>query len=267
MKGPVKKEHVLVIGGSKGTGRAVVQTMAQKGYLVSVVSRKLPEKKIEGVHYRAVDITKPGDFSKVFKGIIRDLGPLNHLVFCQQLRGAGDEWGGQIDTSLTAVKHVIESAVDDFENVKGKNTIVLISSIVGRLVATEQPVGYHVAKAGVDQMTRYYAMALGPQGIRVNAVAPNSVLKEENKDFYLRNSKIYDLYKGISPLGKMVTSEDVANTIAFLCSLQSAGITGQILVIDAGVMLQDHEGMARTLMSLDSTQITQRKYKQRITRR
>ena len=219
----MKKEHMLVIGGTKGTGRIVVQTMAKKGYRVSVVSRNLPQEKVKGARYWAVDITKPDHFSKVFNEIIRDQGPLNHLVFCHQFRGTGDNWTGQIDTNLTAVKHVVESAIGKFEDIKEKNTIVFISSIVGRLIASEQPVGYHVAKAGLDQMTRYYAVALGPRGIRVNAIAPNSVLKEENRNFYLQNKKIHDLYTKISPLGKMVTSQDVANTVAFFCSPRVSG--------------------------------------------
>ncbi len=251
---------MLVIGGSKGIGRSVVQTMTQRGYLVSVISRKQPQEKIKKVHYWDADITKPGRFLKVFNEIIRRQGQLNHLVFCQQFRGAGDDWAGQIETSLTAVKRVIGSAVDHFENIKGRNTIIIVTSIAGRLIAAEQPVGYHVAKAGLEQMTRYYALTLGAKGIRVNAIAPNMVLKEENKDFYLRNKKIYDLYRKISPLGRMVASDDVAHTVAFFCSSQSAGITGQSLVIDGGVSLQEHAALARALMSLDGTQITQKKF-------
>ncbi len=247
----MKKEHMLVIGGSRGIGRTVVQMMAKKGYRVSVISRKQPQEKIEKVHYWAADITKPGHFSKVFKQIIREHGALNHLVFCQKFRGAGDDWTGQIETSLTAVKRVIESAVDDFENIKGRNTIVVFTSMAGRLIATEQPVGYHVVKAGLEQMTRYYALALGAKGIRVNAVVPSWVLKEENKDFYSQNKKFYDLNIKISPLGRMVTSQDVACAVAFFCSAQSAGVTGQSLVVDGGVSLQEQGALARALMPTD----------------
>ena len=135
--------------------------------------------------------------------------------------------------------------------------MTMVSSIAGRFVAREQSVAYHVTKAGLEHMVRYYALVLGPQGIRVNGVSPHIVLKEENKNFYLQNKKIYDLYKKVSPLGRMVTAQEVADTVMFLCSSQSSGITGQNIVIDCGVSLQEHAGLARVLMSLDKIKITQ----------
>ncbi len=257
----MNKEHVLMIGASKGSGRISAQTLAQAGYQVSVISRRPPQEKIDGARHWSADITKPALFAETLEAIVRQAGPLHHLIFCHQFRGEGDAWAGQIETSLTAVKRVIESAVDHFAPARGGSTIVIVSSICGRLIAVEQPVGYHVAKAGLEQMVRYYAMALGRKGIRVNAVAPNSVLKAENRDFYKRNKELYDLYAKILPLGRMVSSEDVAGAIAFLCGPPSSGITGQTLVIDGGMSLQDHEGMARSLMSLDQIQLTKKNHK------
>lgn len=251
---------MLIIGGSKGIGRAIVQTMVKAGYVVSVVSRKEPQEKYKNVRYWAADITKRDPFRNVFKRIVRQNGKLNHLVFCQQFRGTGDDWSGQIETSLTATKDIIELVSTDFEDTR-RNSIIIISSIASHYIAQEKSVGYHMTKAGLEQMIRYYALVLGPKGIRVNGVSPHIVLKEENKDFYIQqNKKIYDLYKKISPLGKMVTSDDVVHAVAFLCSSQSAGITGQSIVIDAGVSLQEHACLARALMSLGN-RVTQTHHK------
>jgi NAD(P)-dependent dehydrogenase (short-subunit alcohol dehydrogenase family) len=253
----MKKEHVLVVGGSKGTGRTIVRTMVQKGRRVSVVSRSIPEQKVKGARYYAADVSRP-EIASTVADIVRRHGPLNHVVCAQQFRGEGDSWTGSMDVTLSGVMRVVEAAKDLFAS-GANNTIVIIGSITGRLINVEQHVGYHVAKAGIDHMVRYYALSLGPKGIRVNAVAPNTILKDENTEFYtVRNKKIGDLYASLSPLGRMTTAQDVADTVAFLTSDQSAAITGQTLVVDGGVTLINPEGLARRLAALDGVPMTQR---------
>lgn len=254
----MKKRHVLVVGGSKGVGCAVAQMMAQEGCVVSVVSRTKPQRKCKGVLYRSVDITRPDCLLEAFNGIVRQNGKLSHIIFCQQFRGEGDDWSGQMETSLTATRNIIELSMDCFEGTVHEKSIVVVGSIASRLIAKEQPISYHVAKAGLEQVIRYYAFVLGGRGIRVNGVSPNTILKEENKKFYLNNKRLYELYKKISPLRKMVTAEDVAQTVIFLCSPRASSITGQNIVIDAGVTLQEHASLARTLVSLDKMKIIQK---------
>jgi len=257
----MRREHILVIGGSKGTGRAIVRTLNSKRCNISVISRKKPHEQYKGVRYWAVDITKKKVLQSALKKIVAKNGKFNHLVFCQQFRGQGDDWNGQLSTSLTAVKNIIESASKDFEDRKKTNTITIISSIASHLIAKEQPLSYHVGKAGMEQLTRYYAFVLGPKGIRVNSISPNLILKEENKPFYKRHKKLYELYTKISPLGKMVNASDVAEAVAFFCSSRSSSITGQNIVIDGGVSLQEHASLARTIKCLDHIRITQKKYR------
>lgn len=105
-------------------------------------------------------------------------------------------------------------------------------------------------------MVRYYAVTLGPRRIRVNSVSPGTVLKDESKDFYLKNEQLYNLYKGIIPLGRMGTAEEVANVVAFLCSSKASFITGQNIVVDGGLSLIWQETLARKVASLDHLRVT-----------
>lgn len=254
----MKKEHFLIIGGTKGIGRALVRTFAGKSRVISVIGRASiseEDKNLPGVRYWSVDLTDKQRLLVVLSDILNKSGKLSHLVFLQRYRDGGDDWLGEIEVSLTATKEIIEHLADEFSG-NDENSIVIVGSIADRLVFEEQPVSYHVAKAGLNQMARYFAVALGPKGIRVNCVLPGTVLKDESKDFYLRNEEIHNLYKKIIPLGRMGTSEEVAGVIDFLCSKAGAFVTGQSIIVDGGLSLQGHESLARRLSSLNHLKVT-----------
>src|SRR5262249_4522710 len=119
-----------------------------------------------------------------------------------------------------------------------------------RFVAAEQPVSYHVAKAAMSQMVRYYATTLGRKGILVNGVCPGTTVKEESGGFYAAHPEIDALFREIVPLGRMGKSEDVAELVAFLVSGRATFLTGQNIVIDGGVSLQAHESLSRRVATM-----------------
>jgi NAD(P)-dependent dehydrogenase (short-subunit alcohol dehydrogenase family) len=176
---------------------------------------------------------------------------LSNLVFFQRFRGEGDSWVGEIETTLTATKNAIESLSGEFDATSAP-AIVIVGSLASDLIADDQPLSYHVGKAGLNQMVRYYAVALGPIGIRVNAVTPGIVLKEEARGFYQDNPRLEDRYKKLTPLGRMGSSEDIAQAIIFLCGPSASFITGQNLVVDGGVSSQLQQTLALKLASWDA---------------
>ena len=174
---------------------------------------------------------------------IGERGKLNYLVCLQRYRGAGEDWSGEIETTLEATWRLIESLTSGFVDSED-NAITLVSSAAGRSVIAEQPLSYHVAKAGLEQMVRYYGVSLGPKGIRTNGVAPCTILKKESEVFYLNNDRLHKLYRNVTPLGRMGTSNEVAQVISFLCSSKSSFITGQTIVVDGGSSLLHQESLA-----------------------
>jgi len=170
------------------------------------------------------------------------------LIFFQRFRGTDEVWRGEIETSLTATKAVVEALQDRFA--AGEKAIVIVCSINGELIAGNLPIGYHAAKAALQQMARYWALALGSRGIRVNSVSPGTVLKEESKQFFLRDRRLSDLYRRITPLGRFGHAREVAQVIGCLCSEQTSFVTGQDIVVDGGISLQWQESLARELVNL-----------------
>lgn len=170
---------------------------------------------------------------------LRQNGRLTNLVFLQRFRGEGDAWQGELDVSLTATKLIIERLADEFVRQRrgALNSIVICGSNASRLVAGEQPVGYHAAKAALRQMARYYACSLAPRGIRVNCVTPGIVLKDEAREYYRKNADLHALYCRMTPLGRMGSPRDIAEAVSFLCGSGAAFITGQEIIVDGGLSL------------------------------
>ncbi|HOW87238.1 MAG TPA: SDR family oxidoreductase [Candidatus Omnitrophota bacterium] len=244
--------HTIVVGGTRGLGREVAKTLGIAGHRISVLGRKEPPQKdgnILGAQYYQCDLADERSLKKKLDSLVKTQGKPSYIVFCQRYRGQGSDWQGELGVTLTATKTIIETLENKFTR-SGDKGIVMVSSVFAERVGDGQPVGYHVCKAGLNQMMRFFAVKLGPKGIRVNAVTPFTFLKEESKEFYLKNKPLHDLYRRMIPLGRMATSEDSAKAVAFLCSSQASFISGQNLYIDGGLSLVWPETLARKIAAL-----------------
>lgn len=236
--------HTLVVGGTRGIGRAVTRAFAELGP-VSVLGRRKPaDASLANIRHRSVDVRDANLIPTAIDDAIEENGPLRNVVLLQRFRGDGDAWQAELDVSLTATRAVVDATRGRFADDGG--SIVFVSSNAARLVAREQPVGYHAAKAALRQMARYYAVELGPAGVRVNCVTPGAVLKGEPG----RNAPDEEWRRNVvaaTPLRRLGMPEDTAAAIVFLCSGAAAFITGQEIVVDGGLSLLWQESLIREL--------------------
>jgi NAD(P)-dependent dehydrogenase (short-subunit alcohol dehydrogenase family) len=241
--------HYAVFGGTRGTGQALVQHLLRtEGNKVSVFGRTheasagLPQ-----LAAYTVDVSDAIALRSALDLSVATHGKLDSVIFMQRNRAASDAFDTDLAVALTATKNAIEHLVagDHFSGGEAGNSIVVVSSIADHFIAPEQDVGYHVSKAGLAQLARYYALQLGSRGIRVNSVSPCVVIKDAAREFYRENSWITDRFERFIPLGRAGSSQDIINAIMFLASDQASYITGQNIVVDGGLTLRSHESIIR----------------------
>ncbi len=243
--------HSLVIGGTRGLGRVVARLLGESGHRVSSIGRREagPEDAVANVRRWRADFSDDAVVGATLREVIATSGLVDYVVFCQRYRDQADSWEGELRITLGLTRAVIDALGDDGWGSADK-AMVMVSSVFGEWIGEGQPVGYHVAKAGMLQLMRYYAVNLGRRGIRANAVTPFTFLKPESEQFYLRNQPLMDLYREAVPLGRLATADDIARVIRFLCSSDAAFINGQNLHVDGGLSAVWPETLARRLQGI-----------------
>ena len=236
--------HALIIGGTRGLGLAAAKALLRDGHTVTALARRPADEAVPGLGFVAADLLDAPTLDAALDRLVAEAGAVRHIVFAQRFRGDGDAWEGEIAVTLTATRHVIERLTDCFEQ-EGDRGIVAVGSVYGSFVGDGQPAGYHVAKAGLEQLVRHYAFAWGRRGIRANLVAPCTFLKRESRNAFERNAPLMAMYEEIVPLGRLGTAEDAAELVAFLCSQRASYITGQTIMVDGGASLVWPETAAR----------------------
>jgi 3-oxoacyl-[acyl-carrier protein] reductase len=240
----LRGKSAVVTGASRGIGRAIARRLAEEGASVAICARGEPalreaeaELRTRSVPvYAAVcDVANPEALDGFLDAARAELGRVDILVNNPSgLSLADDEtaWQSTLDVDLMAAVRASRK-VAPWMGGAGGGAIVHISSIAG-LEATGFPPAYCAAKAALISHANSLAVALAPQKIRVNSVAPGSIEFEGGlwAGAKVNNPDFYDAVLSTIPSGRMGTPEEVADVVAFLVSERASWVTGVCLAVD-----------------------------------
>lgn len=231
---------VLITGGSRGIGREIAITLAQKGYLVIANYNKSEEqaKKLKqenaNIEIFKADVSKREEVHKMVEEIITRYHKIDVLINNAGISESkmftdvtDEDWNKIINNDLYSAFCTTQEVITSMINRK-EGCIINISSIWG-LVGSSCETIYSIAKAGIDAMTKSLAKEMGPSNIRVNSIAPGIIDTDMNKCYNQR--EIEDIKEKI-PLEKIGKTSDIAKCVNWL--IEDEYTTGQVISINGG---------------------------------
>ena len=240
---------ILVTGGSRGIGRAIVEEASQEGAAVcftyaqhqALAEQVVEQLKGQGQRVLALqaDVRDFKQAQGVVEAVLEQFGQLDGLVNNAGIIRDGalmlmdpNDWKEVIETNLTGVFNYCRAAIVTFMKQRS-GRIVNITSVSG-LMGMARQVNYSASKAGIIGLTKSLAREVAGYGIRVNAVAPGYI--ETDMTNSLGEKQKADVQRRI-PLGRFGAPEEVSQLVTMLLSEKTSYVTGQVVAVEGGLLL------------------------------
>ncbi len=254
-------KHALITGSSRGIGRGIALKLAENGAKIAIhyyqneraakdTLAEVRKRGSDGLVVQA-DVSRPEQITRLFEDVQGQFGKLDVFVsnarpeipafFQPPLEITLEQWDTAFNSQAKAFLVGVREAARLMRN---GGRVLAITYAQGSRTGGLQPwVGMGSAKAALESLVRYFAVALAKRGITVNAISPGwiedsvlNTLPQQAQDL-IRNWHV----RGWTPMGRLGTPADVGNVVALFCSEQSAWITGQVVYADGGASLMNPE--------------------------
>ena len=253
----ITARHALVTGGSRGIGRGIALKLAEQGVHVAINylrDEASAKKTLEQVRARGsdgfivqADVSKPAEVDQLFARVGKEFGSLD--IFVANARGevgtffesamaiSLDKWDSAMDSQAKAFLVAVQKA-ETLMTDGGR--IIAITYTPGTISGSWQAwVAMGAAKSALEVLCRYFAVALAPRGITVNAISPGWI---DDSVLTTLPGPVQQMIRehqenGWTPMRRLGTPADIGNAVALFCSKEAGWITGQVLAADGGASL------------------------------
>ena len=254
-------KHALITGSSRGIGRGIALKLAQRGAKVAIhyyqneaaakdTLAKVRAHGVDGFIVQA-DVSQPDDIRHLFRTVEVEFGTLDIFVanarpeaptfFYPTLEITEEQWDMAVDSQAKAFLIAGQEAT---RLMADGGRMLAITYATGGITGSLQPwVAMGAAKAAMESLVRYFAVALAKRGITVNAISPGWT---EDSVLNSLPEVVQELQRswhggGWTPMGRLGTPADIGKVAALLCSEDAAWITGQVIYADGGASLMNSE--------------------------
>jgi len=239
----------LITGAARGIGRSIAEKFAEEGADIALCDLNLDwlADSITAcgaggckVNAYAADVSKPDDVQKTIDSVLKDMGRIDILINNAGITRDGflirmseEDWDAVLGVNLKGA-FLFTKAVAKPMLKQRSGAIINIASIIG-LIGNAGQCNYAASKAGVIALTKSAAKELASRNIRVNAVAPGFITTKMTDSLPedIRNKMLEAI-----PLNRFGAPDDVANAVLFLAGEAAAYITGQVINVNGGMVMQ-----------------------------
>ena len=254
-----KGKNALVTGSSRGIGCGIALKLAKEGARVAVHyyrNREAAQATLAKIHELGsngflvqADVCRPDEVRRIFQEVRSEFGSLD--IFVSNARTEAptfyeapmeitlDKWDTALDSQAKAFLVAVREAAPLMS--KGGRIVAITFAPGGRFGSWQPWVAMGAAKAAMEVLVRYFAVALASRGITVNTISPgwveDSVLNSLPEAFQMGLREWQE--RGWTPMGRLGTPADIGNAVSLICSEEADWITGQLIEVDGGASLVD----------------------------